>query len=153
MCGGSLQHEALLLSHAYRNSLAILTTRLPDSVEKDRFIFSVFLIETIYEGDEETSGHVSAQSKYRLVFPLEKGRRLLYWKYHANKNSSSKPSWGTGLFRYLTEDEGVQILRDAIEIKAGTVEELLAREFLDTYCKLNRIIPEAVGAPAGALLR
>ena len=141
------------IKNAYRNSLAILTTRLPNSAEKDRIIFALFLIDTVYEGDVNTSGYVSAQSKYRLSFSIEEARNLLYWKYHANKNSPSKPAWGTGLFRYVPLDEGVQILRDAIRIKTGTTDEALAREFLDTYCRLNRLIPKSIGDPAGALLR
>ena len=143
--------DRIRIKNAYRNGLAVLTTRLPDTAEKDRLIFAAFLIDTIYEGDEETSGYVSAQSKYRLSFSLEEARRLLYWKYHANKNNPSKPSWGTGLFRYLAEDEGVQILRDAVKIKTGTKDETLAKEFFDIYCQLNRLIPENIGEPSGAL--
>ena len=97
--------------------------------------------------------NVSAQSKYRLSFSIEEARNLLYWKYHANKNSPLKPSWGTGLFRYVPLDEGAQILRDAIRIKTGTTDEALAREFFDLYCRLNRLAFENIGEPAGALLR
>lgn len=145
--------DRIKIKNAYRNSLAILTTRLPNSAEKDRIIFGLFLIDTVYEGDEDTSGYVSAQSKYRLSFSIEEARQLLYWRYHANKNSPSKPSWGTGLFRYVPLDEGAQILRDAIRIKTGTTDEALAREFFDLYCRLNRLAFENIGEPAGALLR
>ena len=145
--------ERIKIKNAYRNSLAILTTRLPNSREKDRIIFALFLINTVYEGDENTSGYVSAQPKYRLSFSIEEARNLLYWKYHANKNRPSKPAWGTGLFRYVPLDEGAQILRDAIRIKTGTIDEALARAFFDTYCRLNWIIPENIGEPMGALFR
>lgn len=130
-----------------------MITRLPNSTEKDRIIFALFLIDTVYEGDEITSGYVSAQSKYRLSFSIEEARNLLYWKYHANKNNPSKPSWGTGLFRYVPLDEGAQILKDAIRIKTGTMDEALVREFLDAYCRLNRLTPENIGDPVGALFR
>ena len=145
--------DRVKIKNAYRNSLAILTTRLPNSAEKDRIIFALFLIDTVYEGDENTTGYVSARSKYRLSFSIEEAGTLLYWKYHANKNNPSKPSWGTGLFRYVPLDEGAQILRDAVRIKTGTVDEALAREFLDAYCRLNRLSPENIGNPVGALLR
>lgn len=145
--------DRVKIKNAYRNSLAILTTRLPNSAEKDRIIFALFLIDTVYEGDENSSGYVSAQSKYRLSFSIEEAGALLYWKYHANKNSPSRPSWGTGLFRYVPLDEGAQILRDAVRIKTGTADEVLAKEFLDTYCQLNRLIPGNIGNPVGALLR
>ena len=149
---GAQEGERIRIKNAFRNGIAVLTTRIPGTAEEDRFIFGLFLIDTIFEGDDSTSGYVSAQSRYRLAFTLDEARRLPYWKYHANKNNPSKPSWGTGLFRYLSDHEGVQILRDAIEVKQGTADEQLAREFLEQYCRMNDLAADAVGDPAGALV-
>ena len=64
------------IRNAYKDSLAILTTRIPGSPEQERIIFGLFIIADYYEGDEDTAGYVSAHSKYRLVFSAEEGRRL-----------------------------------------------------------------------------
>ena len=143
----------LTIRNAGTNSLAILTTRPPGYLEKDRIIFAVFMVDDFYEGDENTTGYVSADSKYRMKFTLEESIKLLYWKYHANKNSSSKPLWGTGLFRYLSLNEGVQILRDAASLKVGSKDEQLAREMLCYYCAQNRLDSDLIGEPEGALTR
>ena len=61
--------------------------------------------------------------------------------------------WGTGLFRYVAEDEGVQILRDAANLKIGTKDEQLAGEMLRYYCEQNHLDSERIGDPEGALTR
>lgn len=150
---GMREGERIKIKNALKNSVAILTTRLPGASEKERFIFGLFLIDNLYEGDDNTSGYVSAQSKYRLFFTIEEARKLQYWKYHSNKNNPSKPSWGTGLFRYISEIEGAQILRDAVAIKKGTEGEMLAIDFYDYYCSICRLTHDDIGIPEGALTR
>ena len=115
--------------------------------------FGLFLIDDVYEGDEDTSGYVSAQSRFRLTFTIEEGRKLPYWRYHANKNNPSRPAWGTGLFRYISEYEGAQILRDAVSVKMGTESEALAKDFFNHYCSLCKLTPDDIGIPEGALTR
>ena len=143
----------LRIKNAGMNSLAILTTRLPGFPEKDRIIFALFIVDDFYEGDENTTGYVSAHSKYRMIFTLEEGRKLLFWKYHANKNSPSKPLWGTGLFRYIAIEESAQILWDAAKLKMGTEDEQLAKEIFCYYCEQHHLDKERVGKPEGALTK
>ena len=144
---------ALRIKNAFKNSLAILTTRIPGSKEKDRFVFAIFIIGDFFEGDDDKTGYVQAHPRYRMQFTLEEGKKLPFWKYHANKNQPSKPLWGTGLFRYIAEDEGVQILRDAVEIKKGSKDEQLAKDFLHFYCDENRLDSDRIGEAEGALTR
>ena len=141
----------LKIKNAYKNSLAVLTTRIPESKEIERFIFAVFIIADFFEGDEYTTGYVSAHPRYRMMFTLDEGKKLPFWNYHANNNQPSKPLWGTGLFRYIAEDEGVQILNDAVAIKKGTKDEQLAVDFLSFYCDENRLDSNQIGEPHGAL--
>ena len=150
---GLKEGDNIKIKNAFKNSIAILTTRLPGTTEKERFIFGLFLINDVYEGDEDTSGYVSAQSRFRLFFTIEEGRKLPYWRYHANKNNQSRPAWGTGLFRYISEYEGAQILRDAISVKMGTEGEALARDFFNQYCSLCKLTQDDIGVPEGALTR
>lgn len=143
----------LTIKNASTNSLAILTTRIPSCPEKDRIIFAIFVIDEFYDGDENTTGYVSAHSKYRMMFTLEEGRKLLFWNYHAIKNSSSKPIWGTGLFRYIAIEEDAQILKDAMDLKTGTEDEPLAKEIFGYYCEQYGLDRERVGKPEGTLIK
>ena len=88
-----------------------------------------------------------------MIFTLEEGRKLLFWKYHANKNSPSKPLWGTGLFRYIAIEESTQVLWDAAKLKMGTEDEQLAKEIFCYYCEQHHLDKERVGKPEGALTK
>lgn len=55
--------QPMRLNKVQNNSLCVLTTRLPDFNETDRFIFGVFLVDENYEGD---NGQIST-----VFIPLE----------------------------------------------------------------------------------
>lgn len=133
------------------NSLCVLTTREPGSGEEERFIFALFLVDDTDEGDDTDAGYVGAHSRFKLKFSPEQAKRMLFWRYHANRNRPADPAWHSGLFRYFDDEEAAQILRDAVQVKTGTPDEALAREFLDYFCRKNRIDVRSVGKPSGVL--
>lgn len=133
------------------NNLCILTTREPRTYEKDRFIFAVFLVEDYFTGTDYAEGYVSAHPKYRIELSPKQAKKMLFWKYHYNNNSSDKMLWNSGLFRYLEDYQAAQILRDIARIKKGTNEEHLANEFYHYYCKTHYINVDKIGKPKGVL--
>lgn len=133
------------------NSLCILTTREPKTYEKDRFIFAVFLVDDYSRGTDYEEGYVSAHPKYRIELSPKQAKKMLFWKYHSNGNSSDRMLWSSGLFRYLEDYQAAQILRDIARIKKGTKEERLANEFYHYYCKIHDINIDKVGKPNGVL--
>ncbi len=132
------------------NSLAILTTRLPETPESDRVIFAVFLVDESYEGDDTQPGLVSTGSKHRLALSPGEAKKMRFWNYYANRSSPKEPRWGTGLYRHFDELTGARIVRDIVTLSAGTSQEDLAMDFLEYYCRFYGIdvqnIPEANGA-------
>jgi len=78
---------------------------------------------------------------------------MRFWRYHANENKAEKESWSSGLHRYLTDRQAVQILRDIVELKKGTRDEKLSLEFLTMFCKNVGINAEEAGVPNGVLER
>lgn len=58
------------------NSLAILTTREPYALEKDRFVFGVFIVDEAYEGDNREQGYVTTSSKYKLSLSLDDAKKF-----------------------------------------------------------------------------
>ena len=125
------------IRNAKTNGLGILTTRLPSSEEKDRVIFGVFLVDDVFEGDADESGYVAAKSEFKIKLTREEALKMKFWNYYANQNDGAK--WGTGLFRYLNDDQSVQILKDLVKIKENTKEDQLTKDFLDYYYEKNHI--------------
>lgn len=133
------------------DNLCVLTTREPGMHEKDRFIFAVFLVNDYFRGNDYEEGHVSAHPKYRIELSPKEAKKMLFWKYHRNDNSSDRMFWGSGLVRYLEDYQAAQILRDVARIKKGSNQERLANEFFHYYCKIHGINVDKIGKPRGAL--
>ena len=45
----------------------------------------------------------------------------------------------------------IEILKDAVRVKAGTEDEQLAKDLLEHFCEINKINANEVGEPQGAL--
>ena len=150
---GERKGEPMKLQQVQRNSLCVLTTRNPGSSENERYIFGVFLVDDTYEGDGSDEGYVSTTSKYKLKLSPIEAQKMLFWNYHSNSNNPETPAWNSGLHRYFQDDVAVQILRDIVEIKKATDDYELANEFLDYFCKINRVNISEVDLPYGALKR
>ena len=136
---GENKDKPMKLNKVQVNSLAILTTREPYAKESERFVFAVFLVDEAYEGDNKEEGFVTTNSKYRISLSEKEAKKILYWNYYRNENASEKIAWGQGLHRYLSDVQAASILKDIVEVKRGKKEEELALEFLNHFCKINKI--------------
>ncbi|WP_461205321.1 hypothetical protein [Clostridium sp. DL1XJH146] len=145
--------KPMKLKNVRINSLAMLTTRLPKAKDKDRFIFALFLVGENYEGDIRNEGYVEADAKYRIQLSLEEAQKLKFWDYYFNPNKPERIVLGSGLHRYLTNIQSAQILKKLCEIKRGTSDEVLASEFLEYYCEINKVDINNIPSPNGALQR
>ncbi len=125
------------LNHVQTNSLAVLTTRLPNTEEKERLIFAVFLVDEAYEGDNRDSGYVTTSSKFKIELTPEEAKHIKFWNYYYNPSSPNRIQWGTGLFRYLNNEQSAQILKDIADIKKQTKDEALAEEFFSYFCNIS----------------
>lgn len=102
------------------NNLAVLTTRMPNDEEKDRIIFAAFLVTEADEGDAADSGFVSAGcSQYKIELKPNEANKLRFWDYYYCPNAQNKIIFGSGLHRYLSDNQAVQILKDMVKIKKG----------------------------------
>ena len=150
---GDKKAEPKKIRNVQLNSLAVLTTRKPDMPEKDRFVFGVFLVDDADEGTGPNEGFVRSNSKYRIELSPTEALQIKFWNYHANDNNPESPAWAQGLYRYTTDIEAVQILRDIAKVKRIPVEKKFAEEFLAHFCKINKINLKDVPEPSGALKR
>lgn len=148
---GNRKGNPMRLRRAEKNSLCFLTTKGPSQEEKDRYIFGVFLIDKKFEGDSTNTGYVSTTSNYKIKLSPIEAKKILFWKYYKNPNKPEKIFWGTGLHRYIENRIAAIILKDIMDIKIGTKDELLSKEFFMLYCKLNNFNPENIGVLKGAI--
>lgn len=148
---GERKGEPMKLNKVQCNSLCVLTTRDPQMVESERYIFAVFLVDETYSGDERDEGYVGTRSKYKIKLSPKECKSMLFWKYHKNGNSPKKSAWNSGLHRYFDDEMAAQILIDIVNIKKGTKDEVLASEFLKYFCEINEIDINKVKNPSGAL--
>ena len=135
------------------NSLAVLTTRLPYNTDENRFIFAVFLVDETYEGDARDEGYVSTDSKFKIQMTPDEAQKLKFWNYYFCPNAPEVIKFGSGLHRYLSDDQAAQILRDVATLKKETEQEALAHEFFEYFCKVNGIDIESIPANDGALIK
>lgn len=127
------------IKNARRNSLAVLTTKLPNTKEAERIIFGVFLIDDVFEGKVQESGYVTTQSPYRITLTPDEAKNLKYWNYYTNGTDKTVAKWGSGLFRYMDDTQAVALLQDLVKIKQDSKNAQLVQELLETYCKNNLI--------------
>lgn len=150
---GKRKGERMKLNKVNRNSLAVLTTRLPDTDEQSRLIFAVFLIDDYNEGDGYEEGCVGANAKYKIALQPQEAQLMPFWRYFSNENQPEKIFWACGLHRYFENPRAAQILKDIEAIKKGTIDEKLASEIFAHYCTIKGIDAKSLPAPDGALTR
>lgn len=147
---GDRKGKPMKLQQVQTNSLCILTTRDPKSKENERYIFALFLVDNLYEGDKEEEGYVSTKSEFKIKLAPDEARSLKFWNYHSNENKSTIPAWSSGLHRYFKDIEAAQILKDVIKIKSGTKDEEISIRFFEHFCKINHVsideLPNLFGA-------
>ena len=114
--------------------IAVLTT-VPNNKD-DRFIFALFKIAKYFEGDETQEGYLEADPKFRIEFTKDESEQMRFWDFYSNKNSD-KEQWGTGLFRYLSNEQVTEIFKKALEVKTGKEDYSLVKELFDVF--LNEI--------------
>lgn len=134
---------------AEEGSLCVLTAVKPNMDEKSRKIFAVFIIDEVYEGDEEQCGYVVASEKYRMELSVAETNYFNFWNYYRNENTH-KQRWGQGVFRYLSDEQSAQILKKLVEIKSSTNEYELAKEMLIKFCNSKNIDVNDISVPLGA---
>ena len=122
----------------HEGAVCMLTTRLPDMSEKDRFIFAIFIIGDVFHGTNLKAGYVKADLYYRIELKPEEAKKIKYWNYHRNENNPDKEAWGTGLYRLLSNYSIFSLLLDLIAIRQGEKkQEVLA--FLKEFCRRNSL--------------
>ncbi|MHA1832962.1 MAG: hypothetical protein ACTSV7_03145 [Candidatus Baldrarchaeia archaeon] len=127
---GKRAETPIHLSKVAEGKIAILTTRFPNDQEKDRKIIGFFKIGQIINVPEKETIMI-ADAKFRLRLPMEEVKHLYFWDYYSTRGGIR---WGTGLIRYLNDEQVVSILTDLRktirdEKAKAMIDELLVKDF------------------------
>jgi len=149
--------EVRTIKNSDFGSLALLSLVTPMDEEKNRRIFALFIIDDYFEGGftedgYEQAGYVACNSDYKLNFTRAETNDLRFWDYYSNENATDC-RWGSGLFRYLSDERAAQILKQAVKVKRGTEDEALALNILEYFCKAHRINMDMIPEPSGSKIK
>jgi len=137
------------LKNVGEGKIAILTTRFPYDEEIDRRIVGLFKIGEVKDKEDKETWLI-ANRRFRVRLPMEEAQELCFWDYYSTEGGAK---WGTGLARYLTNEQVSRILFD---LKA-TARDEKAREGIErliTEDFSGEIPPPASGVRArGGVLR
>ena len=141
------------LTRLHQNSAVLLTALDADMTEKDRRIIGIYMVNEEFIGKLCKDGYIPAHSKFRLQLTEQESEQMLFWKYYVNEKSPEKIKRNNGKNCYFNNSWMAQILLDIISLKKDPNERELALQFFKHFCKMNRITPQELEKPNGALLR
>ncbi|MCB9163140.1 MAG: hypothetical protein H6592_01695 [Flavobacteriales bacterium] len=104
---------------------AILTTRFPDDMERDRKIIGFLKIKSIKDQQE-----LIASKPESLRLSLDDAKQLNFWSYHRN-TKDNEPQWKQGRFRYLEDDQVAAVLHDLKDTVKNASDKALIIELLE----------------------
>ncbi|MBE7445711.1 MAG: hypothetical protein HS132_10865 [Planctomycetia bacterium] len=96
--------------HSVRHGrMAILTTRPPGADEKDRLIIGCLFIKSVIDDPgEETKIFGDKTKSIEIDYDQVK---VKFWDYYKNAGDDNLILWASGLFRYITDETVLNILK------------------------------------------
>jgi len=124
----------------YPNTACLLTSCGPQNSEKDRYIWGVFMVAEDFAGSLCHDGIVPAHKKFRIKLDDAESRSFLYWPLIKSSEKASLPRWGSAKIKRFSNTVMAEIISRFLLLKRGAEDEKLCEEFINYFCKLNRII-------------
>lgn len=150
---GAKKGEPMTFKGISSHMLALLTTRLQNEKEEQRVIFSVFMVKGRSAGNEENVDYIDADPHYRIELSLEEAKQVRFWDFYFNESKPEVVRMGSGLHKYMTDNQAAQVLKYISEMKTDPVEKEYAKHFFEHYCAIKQIDVDSIKAPEGALKR
>jgi hypothetical protein len=89
--------------------MAILTTRSPGAEEKDRLVIGCLFIERVQD-DPGAETKIYGDKEKSIIIDYEK-LKIKFWDYYKNAGAPDLVLWASGLFRYITDETVLNILK------------------------------------------
>lgn len=97
------------IHNVQQGKMAILTTRPPGTVEKDRLVIGCLYINKV-EDDPDAETKIYGDKKKSIVIDYG-SLKIYFWDYYKNPNAEKLILWASGLFRYITDETVFNILK------------------------------------------
>lgn len=106
-----------------RGRLAIFTTRPPGAEEKDRLIIGCLFIENVADDPgEETKIYGDRAKSLEIDYDEIK---VKFWDYYKNAGDENLILWASGLFRYISDETVLNILKGIGEQYKNTGRDVI----------------------------
>ena len=107
--GGDKHGNPNSINYARKGKVALLTTRHPDhDSERQRIVFGAFKIVEIAKDDGGIM-LIKGKPASAILLPEAAMRSLPFWRFKTYPRNG-KPTWGSRLFRYLSDQEVANFL-------------------------------------------
>ncbi|MCX7943944.1 MAG: hypothetical protein N2746_05485 [Deltaproteobacteria bacterium] len=104
-----------------KKKFAILTTRFPKDKEKDRKVIGLFKIDRVEHNNNNETFFISENKKTRIELSQSVAKKINFWDFY--KNNKGAAAWGTGVFRYLSDEQVASILEYIRAITSGEINQ------------------------------
>lgn len=122
----------------YPNSACLLTCRRSRDTELNRHIWGVYMVREDFIGSYCEDGMIPAHENYRIVLSENESDSLLFWDFN-NYQSNQILKWGSARVKYFSNRIMASILHKILVLRRDTEKECLAEDFLNYFCRLNKI--------------
>jgi hypothetical protein len=129
--------KPIKMTNARVNRLCVLTTKGAGELEAERKIFAAFVISEVEVGDEKVEGNVHAHAKFRIDLTQAEAEQVRFWEFHKNKSKPETPFWGSGLLRYITDSQSINIIKAMMEAAVEPEKKAHILEVLEYYCRVS----------------
>ena len=106
--------------------MAILTTRLPGTDEKERLVIGCLFIESVLDDPKEETKIFGDKTKSIEINYKE--IKVKFWDYYKNAGAENLILWASGLFRYVKDETVFNILKE------------IGRQYRDSSKDVRKII-------------
>ena len=145
--------EPIPMKQARVGKVALLTTRHPDrDTEAQRIVFGIYKIEHV-GSDESGLIWVEGSAGHAIRLSESAAFALPYWGFKRQRKGTAA-AWGTGLFRYVSDQEVTNFLHALRPLLQSAQDRTVLEELLECCGDLEpeRVSEEAKGeVPESAL--
>ncbi|MEG1886567.1 MAG: hypothetical protein RR177_00430 [Oscillospiraceae bacterium] len=117
------------------NSVCLLTECPQETPEKDRIIIGAFMVKNDFVGSLCNDGIIEGHERYRIA--LKEDQSLRFWDYFVKEDQVKR--WGNTQFKYFSNEGAQRVLLDMIKPMCDSEDKIIANEFYQYFCKINRI--------------
>lgn len=118
--------------------LCVFTTQFPH--DANRYILGAFIADEVYEGDSAKEGYIACRNEeLRVELTPTETKQMDFWKFYSNPQKPEVKKWGQGLYRKMTIEQSLNILKAILKLKTGTEAEKNVHEMLQLFCERNKI--------------